>query len=636
MLRQVSIKVRLTAVVVISLSALCALLMMYALSSASDIIDGSERSKLENTYLQIESSIEAEGRMGVVMASLVAEMPQVKNAYQTGQVDELTQTFVPGFKPLKSVFGVRQFQFHKPPAFSFLRVHKPAKRGDDLSSFRHTIVETHRSQQPVQGLESGVAGLGIRGVVPVMDGQAYLGSVEFGMSFGQAFLDSFKRKFGTDLRLHLVRNGEFKELGSTLGQTQVFTAEQLQHAFKGEAQWMRKEANDVPMAAFAHAINDYSGKPIGVIEIMIDRTLYLNQYNQLVMMMSISGIIAVALFGTIGWMSTCRSLKPLQKAIFSMEEFSTGNADLSARLDSSGQDEVSALARAFNQQMSKIHEVFDRVGSSAKQLDEASTSLEHSVQVSSSGAQHQLEEVESLADIAGDMASATQAIAESAAEANQMAQSANRFANQGRETVGTVIGEINVLAKEVSDATSVVKKVHDNSERISTVLDVIGDIAEQTNLLALNAAIEAARAGDQGRGFAVVAAEVRGLAKRTHDSTGEIQQMISELQQAVGDAVVVMERSDRSTDQSVQAATSAGESLDSITSEVDKILSKSTEIACASQQQSEGSERMSHNIQNIAQNADKQHVGVDEIKQVGESLSRQAGQLNNLVAGFHA
>ena len=55
--------------------------------------------------------------------------------------------FGAGFAELKKTYDVEQFQFHKAPAFSFLRVHQPAKFGDDLSSFRKTVVEANTQAQ---------------------------------------------------------------------------------------------------------------------------------------------------------------------------------------------------------------------------------------------------------------------------------------------------------------------------------------------------------------------------------------------------------------------------------------------------------------------------------------------------------
>src|SRR5690606_40251425 len=81
------------------------------------------------------------------------------------------------------------------------------------------------------------------------------------------------------------------------------------------------------------------------------------------------------------------------------------------------------------------------------------------------------------------------------------------------------------------------------SERMGSVLGVINGVAEQPTLLALTAAIEAARAGEQGRGFAVVAGEVRVLAQRTQQSTGEIQEMIERLEAGIARAVATMNSS---------------------------------------------------------------------------------------------
>jgi len=123
----------------------------------------------------------------------------------------------------------------------------------------------------------------------------------------------------------------------------------------------------------------------------------------------------------------------------------------------------------------------------------------------------------------------------------QMVSSLSVESNNGIEFAANVIGEVSSLTDEVSNASSVIKQLEEDSSNIGTVLVLIRDIAEQTNLLALNAAIEAARAGEHGRGFAVVADEVRILAGKTQQATIEIQSIIEELQSRARNAVQVME-----------------------------------------------------------------------------------------------
>jgi methyl-accepting chemotaxis protein len=163
-----------------------------------------------------------------------------------------------------------------------------------------------------------------------------------------------------------------------------------------------------------------------------------------------------------------------------------------------------------------------------------------------------------------EMASSANQVATSANDTARNTDEADKQSQQTQSLIYSTVDNIQGLANQLSTASLAVANLDQDVNNIVKVLDVIGDIAEQTNLLALNAAIEAARAGEQGRGFAVVADEVRKLAGRTQDSTKEIQNMISNLQQGSRHAIQTMEICAETSQSTVTQSQSASEALQQI------------------------------------------------------------------------
>jgi methyl-accepting chemotaxis protein len=526
-----------------------------------------------------------------------------------------------------------------PPAISFLRAHKAKKFGDDLSSFRKTILATNNSKKPVKGLEKGVAGLGIRGINPVFYESKHIGSVEFGMSFGQAFFDKFKEKYGVDIALHVSRDNKFKIFGGTLradekNNVSLLNSDELTAVLKGGETIIQSEFNNVPYAVYGKNVTDFSGNPIGVMEIALNRSHYVSSISSARNMTLLIGLIALAIGLFVAFVIGNTIVNPIKSAVSAMNEIAKGDGDLTKRLDENGKDEIALLGKAFNLFAERVRQMVLQVSGSTAQLAAAAEEMSVITNETNKGVQQQQSETEMVATAMNEMTATVQEVARHATEASEAAKSADSEANDGRSVVQQTVSSINTLASEIENATSVINKLETDSDAIGSILDVIRGIAEQTNLLALNAAIEAARAGEQGRGFAVVADEVRTLASRTQQSTQEIQNMIESLQNGSRSAVKVMELSQEQSKQSVDKALEAQKSLEAITDAVTTISNMNIQIAGAAKEQSNVSEEINKNVVNISQVVERTAEGAQQTQVSSHELSNLANELQLLVEQF--
>ena len=279
------------------------------------------------------------------------------------------------------------------------------------------------------------------------------------------------------------------------------------------------------------------------------------------------GILTAIVFGGAVLKTISRDTFELLDGMLQIER----EHDLTQRLPAKGRDELSDIARAVNKLLESMRQFANSVRTQSEQnIVSTATLLDKAASVAASaGQQNQVtrQASEQISEIVDNI----HAIAQRAAETQQLTLSGARLGHQGSEIVKGTAAEMSKVAQQVQIAANDIRELDKKSAEVDAIVSAISEIADQTNLLALNAAIEAARAGESGRGFAVVADEVRKLAERTRHFTGEIQKTMGTIRQETASAAACMEAGRDFAESGVATAESAARMIIEIHSALDSI-----------------------------------------------------------------
>ncbi|ALZ82729.1 chemotaxis protein [Pseudomonas oryzihabitans] len=343
-------------------------------------------------------------------------------------------------------------------------------------------------------------------------------------------------------------------------------------------------------------------------------------------------LLALSLTGLLAWRLTRSVARPIAQAVAAARTIAAG--DLTQALDSRGRDEAAQLLQAMQQMQTQLRETLAHIGDSATQLASAAEEMTAVTQEGAHGLRQQNSEIELAATAVTEMSQAVEEVAGNAGSTSTASRQAAQTAAQGQRQLDETLGAIEALTDQVLGASAQARELESQTRDISQVLDVIRAVAEQTNLLALNAAIEAARAGEAGRGFAVVADEVRALAKRTGDSTSEIEKMIGSIQQGTGQTVDALLSSADQARLTREQAQAANAGLAAIAGAVSGIDERNLLIASAAEQQAQVAREVDRNLVRIRDLSVQTAAGAEQTYSASQQMAALADTLSGQVQRF--
>ena len=300
-----------------------------------------------------------------------------------------------------------------------------------------------------------------------------------------------------------------------------------------------------------------------------------------------------------------------------------------------GHDEISELTQAVNTMSNSLKKTLATTAQSMKTVSVDAQNIFHANTNMSDNITLQVQQMTLVASAIEELSASATEVSNHSVEAAQSAEESLKIAEQGGDLVDNSLSQMNAISEAFNESANSIESLSSQSKQIEGILGVIRGIAEQTNLLALNAAIEAARAGEQGRGFAVVADEVRQLASRTTEATGDVEKAIESMRSDTNIAVASIDSGRDKVTQGIELSSNVSDVLKQIIERAQDVAIKVETIATTSKQQSTVTAEIAGNTDEASSASKSVSNSISEVvamaQSVSESSTRRAGELESMV-----
>ncbi len=576
-----SVKWKLTGLIFILVLLLTIGLTFYTNNVVGNLVESNSNEEFQMLSEALIQQIEQQLDNTELAVISIAENKAVSEAFANRDREMLIDLLMDGY--MKVSDRVAQFQFHLPDSSSFLRLHNPEKFGDDLSGFRFTVNEANSKKKIVKGIESGVAGYGLRVVVPVTYKGNHIGTVEYGGKFDVVLLNQFKEQYPGEYFIYSFDNSHNEFLSGTLEEDiYSFDSSILERLKKGDRIQLVSESGDNYIGLIPFA--DFNGAYVGYIKYVSDRTVFLNEMKKLnfgIIAFSSTALVISCILVYFLVNSIARKLKLL-------EQYSSkvGKGDLSTDCGLSSNDEIGSIANSFNimrnelgSLVSEIDVTTDEVSSSSKMIletvsivSEASNEITQAVEEIAEGASVQVEDAHMGYNKMNELAESIGEIVDISDASMNEAEVMVVKTSEGIENIQKLKSSFSKNDESVKLVSEGIELLGEKSNTINEIVSTINQLAEQTNLLALNAAIEAARAGEHGKGFAVVADEVRKLAEQSGNAAEEIRRIINDISDVIHSTEASMSNSNEIISETNVSLNATVKSYREIEEEASKVI----------------------------------------------------------------